>query len=539
MSVVKCCVLAVDARAGTGTQSFSGVVRDASSGELFTPTFFLFQAGYAAANTVASGNYPINLAADFNGADTGLVRSAGCSGDVSNPTGGFKAADSCASLGDYSILDYGANAAFAGTIYRKAKITNIRSGGFDIQYDQNGRTGDVILITCFGGDGLTVESPPSPVNDGTHTTSATPHGLFSMKMQHMQASGLTSTGAGGFTRYVGWASRESNVTGCVSYNCITEDPNYGGQRTDTFAGQITNAGAWGANKPIVSAWGDTSYTVANGGTSIGGFFGVAFCGAEVVTAAGTLTQPLATGDQVFSTGINAKWIILAWGGPSDNTIDTPTFQSVRGWSDGVNQVGFWTGESALTFGPFVGARYLSTSRALQWGTPNGLSTTFDTVARVTALTSAGSATLTWDAVDGSARQILWFAVGEAAVPVPPEPVPQTVSLTIRRERISSHVTAAQRRVFWKRMEIDFQPGIGNPTAPGDDPQAMVRWSDDGGKRWSNEHWTGIGKIGRSYARAQWYLLGSTRDRVIRLIVSDPVTPWVVVDGYIDIEGGES
>ena len=67
--------------------------------------------------------------------------------------------------------------------------------------------------------------------------------------------------------------------------------------------------------------------------------------------------------------------------------------------------------------------------------------------------------------------------------------------------------------------------IGYPAAPGYDPQVMLRWSDDGGHTWSNEHWVSIGKIGEYYRRAIWRRLGMTlklRDRVYEVSGTDPV-----------------
>ena len=58
-----------------------------------------------------------------------------------------------------------------------------------------------------------------------------------------------------------------------------------------------------------------------------------------------------------------------------------------------------------------------------------------------------------------------------------------------------------------------------------DPQVMLRWSDDGGHTWSNEHWTSMGKIGEYGYRAIWRRLGMTvklRDRVYEVSGTDPV-----------------
>jgi hypothetical protein len=70
--------------------------------------------------------------------------------------------------------------------------------------------------------------------------------------------------------------------------------------------------------------------------------------------------------------------------------------------------------------------------------------------------------------------------------------------------------------------------FGSATAvrvPNIDPQVMLRWSDDGGHTWSNEHWVGMGKIGEYGKRVIWRRLGMTtklRDRVYEVSGSDPV-----------------
>ena len=65
---------------------------------------------------------------------------------------------------------------------------------------------------------------------------------------------------------------------------------------------------------------------------------------------------------------------------------------------------------------------------------------------------------------------------------------------------------------------------------GSDPQAMLRWSDDGGHTWSNEHWASIGKIGEYYRRVIWRRLGMTtkiRDRVYEVSGADPIKITIV------------
>ena len=60
---------------------------------------------------------------------------------------------------------------------------------------------------------------------------------------------------------------------------------------------------------------------------------------------------------------------------------------------------------------------------------------------------------------------------------------------------------------------------------GSDPQVMLRWSDDGGHTWSNEHWRSMGQLGQTGRRVLWRRLGMTmklRDRVYEVSGTDPV-----------------
>ena len=65
--------------------------------------------------------------------------------------------------------------------------------------------------------------------------------------------------------------------------------------------------------------------------------------------------------------------------------------------------------------------------------------------------------------------------------------------------------------------------IGSPTATAIDPQVMLRWSDDGGHTWSNEHWRSMGLTGQWGRRVIWRRLGMTlklRDRVYEVSGTD-------------------
>jgi hypothetical protein len=63
------------------------------------------------------------------------------------------------------------------------------------------------------------------------------------------------------------------------------------------------------------------------------------------------------------------------------------------------------------------------------------------------------------------------------------------------------------------------------TTVGVNPKVMLRWSDDGGHTWSNEHWSEMGRIGQYGHRVFWRRLGMTlklRDRVYEISGTDPV-----------------
>jgi hypothetical protein len=82
-----------------------------------------------------------------------------------------------------------------------------------------------------------------------------------------------------------------------------------------------------------------------------------------------------------------------------------------------------------------------------------------------------------------------------------------------------------KRTAHHSLQLDCESGTGLNLGQGSDPQVMLRWSDDGGHTWSNEHWVGIGKIGEYYRRAIWRRLGMTmklRDRVYEVSGTDPV-----------------
>lgn len=110
--------------------------------------------------------------------------------------------------------------------------------------------------------------------------------------------------------------------------------------------------------------------------------------------------------------------------------------------------------------------------------------------------------------------------------------------TIRRLRRCPHITSDLNQQFFERLQIQFQPGVGLTTGLGKDPQAMLQWSNDGGQTYRQEHWRSIGKIGNYMNRAIWRKLGTARDRVFQVVVTDPIKA-VIVSSNLEVSDGDS
>lgn len=150
---------------------------------------------------------------------------------------------------------------------------------------------------------------------------------------------------------------------------------------------------------------------------------------------------------------------------------------------------------------------------------------------------------------------------------------------IRRVRRAPHLVADLQRQYFDEFQIQFQPGVGTTGLSNQDtnnyigdpyyiypeatltvapeitllianqsalstsdittnPQAMLRWSNDGGSTWSREYWVSIGAAGKYKNRAIWRRLGMARDRVFEVVVTDPVNA-VIVSANLKASVGEN
>ena len=105
---------------------------------------------------------------------------------------------------------------------------------------------------------------------------------------------------------------------------------------------------------------------------------------------------------------------------------------------------------------------------------------------------------------------------------------------IRRVRTSPHIHFQMERLFYHELEFDMVRGQGLVSGQGNDPQVMLQWSNDGGFTWSTERWEPIGKMGEYKTRIHFHGLGSARDRVFKVVISDPI-PVIFMNADIDFD----
>jgi len=91
---------------------------------------------------------------------------------------------------------------------------------------------------------------------------------------------------------------------------------------------------------------------------------------------------------------------------------------------------------------------------------------------------------------------------------------------ITRVRRTQIISDGDINLLHNRVEVEFEAGVG--LDGGDDPEATLKWSDDGGDTFSDGEATSIGEYDDWGARAIWRSLGKSRDRVYELTISAPV-----------------
>jgi hypothetical protein len=111
---------------------------------------------------------------------------------------------------------------------------------------------------------------------------------------------------------------------------------------------------------------------------------------------------------------------------------------------------------------------------------------------------------------------------------------------IRGMRRSPTLIDENRWVYYRQIEFVLETGLG-PQPPLTDgngqpraPQIMLRWSDDGGKTWSNTSYLSVGFAGEYRRRVIKRMLGKARKRIWEVSWNDPV-PYRFNDAFVESE----
>lgn len=111
-------------------------------------------------------------------------------------------------------------------------------------------------------------------------------------------------------------------------------------------------------------------------------------------------------------------------------------------------------------------------------------------------------------------------------------------LLIRRERTAPSICRNHQRLTFGTFELLMQTGIGNANDPGADPQITVSLSNDGGRTFGSERTASVGAQGQDLVRVKWERNGDGRDKAFKVVCSDPVYPWAIIDAFLDVSDSQ-
>lgn len=95
---------------------------------------------------------------------------------------------------------------------------------------------------------------------------------------------------------------------------------------------------------------------------------------------------------------------------------------------------------------------------------------------------------------------------------------------IQRIRVAPHLESGLALIRHNSFELDVVVGVGlnDGTTTQTDPSVELYYSDDKGKTWKYAGVRALGKIGEYKKRLIWRRLGVARDRVYKVVMTDPV-----------------
>lgn len=104
---------------------------------------------------------------------------------------------------------------------------------------------------------------------------------------------------------------------------------------------------------------------------------------------------------------------------------------------------------------------------------------------------------------------------------------------IRRLRRSPGTQDEQTPMRFDAFRLFLEPGLGLSSGQGSNPLVALRYSDDGGKTWSNELTREAGAQGEYRHIVEWNRLGRSRyPRVWEIVMTDPI-PWRILGAWLN------
>lgn len=521
-----------------------------------TPAVLTIAAQDAPTGALAAGMIASND--DVDGMPLSIIDAAGPDATVITYIQGVVAGESVALLDDGTtalvdkfnnqVVIYDTSFAVVGTVptgYASAVLTSDRTDTFYVTV----KSGSNFVIQTFDATG-TVSATSSTVGaytDAPEAIAVNPAGtiLYYFKNSGVSAtikrwdlpgdvalSNLVTTGALLRDMFV---LSDTTIIVADLVNDLFKQYSAAGALTNSFAATsrsgdritrgATEATVWLWNKISVGDGQETftEYTLASGavvGTPIDGYLYSA--GGAL---ASNLTPPL-TDSQAFGNSESCPFWILQTAfdvctapsisdEPADVTVTVGTVVSLTVTAAGTAPLSYqwYLGESGDTTTPIVGA----TSATYTTDALTETTTFWVRVSNECSLVDADSVTVT------------------VTVGMPSPGDVSTVEYRLRWLRQSPTVFSDGKRIWHRRFQVDFQPGVG-PT-DGDDPIVLVRTSDDGGFTWSSFREMTLGQRGEYAHQMRLFQLGAAYNRVYE-ISGDSPTRLCIVQAWLDIDGGD-
>lgn len=104
---------------------------------------------------------------------------------------------------------------------------------------------------------------------------------------------------------------------------------------------------------------------------------------------------------------------------------------------------------------------------------------------------------------------------------------------IEREFVLPTINNGREFLSIYSFELDMSSGVGTVGGQGFNPKAMLFFSKNNGKTWSNVKFANIGKLGEFLTRVKWNVLGASRQFQLKVRITDPV-PIDIGGAYIEI-----